>query len=461
MAEELHREHHPHVDVCTSIFNNPIFSDRVLKIQSKDGAKDMYMHVSSGLLASKSKFFFKLLSNGMKETNENQIILQINAKYERDVVVELLKFMHDNELSPETMASYSHLLSLLRFADMYEVTSCVNYCINTLLPRLPMSLESAAHILDLPRSLLTSYDHSIKAFVDEAKKVILNWYGDMNKLKEEVASLPLPVVELVLCWDGLLASEDEIYDTLLTWARANYLNIKRRRNFLKLNLNRFVRVGYMTYSKLKALCVCEDLHPEVAKDMVIDALLFKGENPSPMVRVEIDHGCYLVEVAEFRKSSQGFMVSLTLEEETIMKWTPNELKHTKTFVFGGDKYSAISEKAVEAKRCNILRCMGREMDSSWLTFDSEEVIFQVFKQALTGFQANKPSPVLHNVHQLIHKVTNIVQFLKRLWKPKVVRVLVPRMTLDDLFEQKGDVVKAVFEELEKVMGAYGYSIDTS
>ncbi|KAF5732302.1 hypersensitive-induced response protein 4 [Tripterygium wilfordii] len=41
----------------------------------------------------------------------------------------------------------------------------------------------------------------------------------------------------------------------------------------------------------------------------------------------------------------------------------------------------------------------------------------------------------------------------------VVRALVPRMTLDELFEQKGEVAKAVLEELEKVMRAYGYSIE--
>ncbi|XP_038970714.1 hypersensitive-induced response protein 4 [Phoenix dactylifera] len=41
----------------------------------------------------------------------------------------------------------------------------------------------------------------------------------------------------------------------------------------------------------------------------------------------------------------------------------------------------------------------------------------------------------------------------------VVRAHVPRMTLDEVFEQKGDVAKAVLEELEKVMGAYGYNIE--
>lgn len=41
----------------------------------------------------------------------------------------------------------------------------------------------------------------------------------------------------------------------------------------------------------------------------------------------------------------------------------------------------------------------------------------------------------------------------------VVRALVPRMNLDELFEQKGEVAKAVLEELAKVMGEYGYNIE--
>ncbi|PRQ59880.1 putative Band 7 domain-containing protein [Rosa chinensis] len=41
----------------------------------------------------------------------------------------------------------------------------------------------------------------------------------------------------------------------------------------------------------------------------------------------------------------------------------------------------------------------------------------------------------------------------------VVRALVPRMTLDEVFEQKGEVAKSVLEELEKVMKEYGYSIE--
>lgn len=41
----------------------------------------------------------------------------------------------------------------------------------------------------------------------------------------------------------------------------------------------------------------------------------------------------------------------------------------------------------------------------------------------------------------------------------VIRASVPKLDLDELFEQKGEVAKAVSEELEKVMSAYGFSIE--
>jgi len=40
----------------------------------------------------------------------------------------------------------------------------------------------------------------------------------------------------------------------------------------------------------------------------------------------------------------------------------------------------------------------------------------------------------------------------------VIRATVPKLNLDDVFEQKNDIAKAVEEELEKAMSAYGYEI---
>jgi regulator of protease activity HflC (stomatin/prohibitin superfamily) len=40
----------------------------------------------------------------------------------------------------------------------------------------------------------------------------------------------------------------------------------------------------------------------------------------------------------------------------------------------------------------------------------------------------------------------------------VIRASVPKMILDDVFEQKNEIAKAVENELEKAMSAYGYEI---
>lgn len=40
----------------------------------------------------------------------------------------------------------------------------------------------------------------------------------------------------------------------------------------------------------------------------------------------------------------------------------------------------------------------------------------------------------------------------------VIRASVPKLILDDAFEQKDEIAKAVEEELEKAMSAYGFEI---
>ncbi|KAJ0744028.1 putative Band 7 domain-containing protein [Helianthus annuus] len=43
-------------------------------------------------------------------------------------------------------------------------------------------------------------------------------------------------------------------------------------------------------------------------------------------------------------------------------------------------------------------------------------------------------------------------------KPMFIRAFVPKLNLDDTFERKNEIAKAVEEELEKAMSAYGYEI---
>ncbi|EPS73878.1 hypothetical protein M569_00873, partial [Genlisea aurea] len=66
--------------------------------------------------------------------------------------------------------------------------------------------------------------------------------------------------------------------------------------------------------------------------------------------------------------------------------------------------------------------------------------------------------IRHNADDAFYELQNPEEQIQA-YVFDVVRAHVPRMTLDELFEQKGDVAQAVLEELEKVMGAYGYNIE--
>ncbi|XVF51379.1 hypothetical protein PTKIN_Ptkin04bG0180400 [Pterospermum kingtungense] len=59
------------------------------------------IHISSPILAAKSPFFYKLFSNGMRESEQRQVTLQIHAS-EETALLDLLNFMYSNTLSTTT-----------------------------------------------------------------------------------------------------------------------------------------------------------------------------------------------------------------------------------------------------------------------------------------------------------------------------------------------------------------------
>ena len=52
----------------------------------------------------------------------------------------------------------------------------------------------------------------------------------------------------------------------------------------------------------------------------------------------------------------------------------------------------------------------------------------------------------------------LTRFLTRVYDLAVIRASIPKLQLDDVFEQKNDIAKSVEQELEKAMFAYGYEI---
>ncbi|KAK4847489.1 hypothetical protein QYF36_002463 [Acer negundo] len=302
------------------------------------------LHISSPILAAKSPFFYKLFSNGMKESEQRHVTLRINAS-EEAALMELLNFMYSNTLSTTAAPA---LLDVLMAADKFEVASCMRYC-SRLLMNTPMTPESAMLYLELPSSVLMA--DAVLPLTDAARKYLASRYKDMTKFQEEVMALPLAGIEAILSSDDLqIASEDAVYDFVLKWARAQYPIQKDRQEVLGSRLGRFIRFPYMTCRKLKKVLQCQDFEPEVSSKFVLEALFFKADAPhrqrtltaeesaSNRRFVERAYKYRPVKVVEFELPRQQCVVYLDLKREECANLFPSGRVYSQAFHLGGQGF---------------------------------------------------------------------------------------------------------------------------
>ncbi|PIN13280.1 hypothetical protein CDL12_14101 [Handroanthus impetiginosus] len=303
------------------------------------------LHISSPILAAKSPFFYKLFSNGMRESEQRHVTIRIQAS-EEDALMDLLNFMYSNTLPRTTPTA---LLDVLMAADKFEVASCMRYC-SRLLRNLPMTCESALLYLDLPSTVLMA--DTVQPLMDAAKHFLAARFKDINKYQEEVLNLPLAGIEAVLFSNDLqVASEDAVYDFVLKWARIHYPKLEERREILSSRLLRFVRFPCMTCRKLKKILTCIDIDPELASKVVLDALFFKAEapyrqrtlvaeEPNATFRrfVERAYKYRPVKVVEFELPRQQCIVYLDLKREECAQLHPSGRVYSQAFHLGGQGF---------------------------------------------------------------------------------------------------------------------------
>ncbi|CBI40464.3 unnamed protein product, partial [Vitis vinifera] len=303
------------------------------------------LHISSPILAAKSPFFYKLFSNGMRESEQRHVTLRINAS-EEAALMELLNFMYSNTLSTSTAPG---LLDVLMAADKFEVASCMRHC-SRLLRNLSMTPESALLYLELPSSVLMA--EAVQPLTDAAKQYLAGRYKDITKFQEEVMALPLAGIEAVLSSDDLqVASEDAVYDFVLKWARAQYPKLEERREILGTRLGRFIRFPYMTCRKLKKVLTCNDFDHDLASKAVLEALFFKAEAPhrqrslaaedSALTNRRFVERAYKyrpVKVVEFELPRQQCVVYLDLKREECINLFPSGRVYSQAFHLGGQGF---------------------------------------------------------------------------------------------------------------------------
>lgn len=299
------------------------------------------LHISSPILAAKSPFFYKLFSNGMRESEQRHVTLRITASEEAPLV-ELLNFMYSSTLN---VTSPPALLDVLMAADKFEVASCMRYC-SRLLRNMPMTPESALLYLELP--LMAD---AIQPLTDAAKLYLAGRYKDLTKFQEEVLGLPLSGVEAILSSDDLqVASEDAVYDFVLKWARIQYPKLEERREVLATKLARLIRFPYMSCRKLKKVLTCNDFDHEVAAKLVLEAAFFKAEAPHRQRVLAAESAsvgrCFVeraykyrpVKVVEFELPHQQCVVYLDLKREECENLFPSGRVYSQAFHLGGQGF---------------------------------------------------------------------------------------------------------------------------
>ncbi|KAJ0239920.1 BTB/POZ domain-containing protein [Hirschfeldia incana] len=303
------------------------------------------LHISSPILAAKSPFFYKLFSNGMKESEQRHVTLRISAQ-EEGALMELLNFMYSSSL---TVTTAPDLLDVLMAADKFEVASCMRYC-SRLLRNMPMTPDSALLYLDLPSTVLMA--EAVQPLTDAAKQFLASRYKDITKYQEEVMALPLAGIEAILSSDNLqIASEDAVYDFVLKWARGQYSSLEDRREVLGSRLALCIRFPYMTCRKLKKVLTCSDFEHEVASKQVLEALFFKAEAPhrqrilaaerSDSTNRRFIERAYKyrpVKVVEFELPRPQCVVYLDLKREECAGLFPSGRVYSQAFHLGGQGF---------------------------------------------------------------------------------------------------------------------------
>ncbi|KAI5647170.1 hypothetical protein M9H77_33175 [Catharanthus roseus] len=303
------------------------------------------LHISSPILAAKSPFFYKLFSNGMRESEQRHVTLRINVS-EEAALMELLNFMYSNKLTATTAPA---LLDVLMAADKFEVASCMRYC-GRLLRNLPMNPESALLYLELPSSVLMA--EAVQPLTDAAKQFLAARYKDITKYQDEVMNLPLAGIEAVFASDDLqVASEDAVFDLILKWARVHYPKLEDRQEILGSRLSRYIRFPYMTCRRLRKVLSCNDFNHERASQLVLESLFFKAEAPhrqrilaaeesasSTHRYVERAYKYRPVKVVEFELPRQQCVVYLDLKREECAALFPSGRVYSQAFHLGGQGF---------------------------------------------------------------------------------------------------------------------------
>lgn len=267
-------------------FNNPIFSDRQLVLETLpspgsspvtesecvvDASKMEMLHVSSILLAAHSDYFMRLFSNGMSESHSHVVTIKLTEE-ELQCFYHLVQYMYTGYLKDPPDAEST--IILLHLADRFAITSCIKDLADAL-QKLPNTVSGCLQVLGLPESLKAS--KTVQPVVEHFSNCLTQYFADISSRKSEFLSLSLEAVKVVLGSDTLnISYEEDVFYYLLDWLNANCQS-EEEKKLAALEITVVVRFPWMTGDFLMDVVGSNPcMESSACQELILEAMKFKS-----------------------------------------------------------------------------------------------------------------------------------------------------------------------------------------
>lgn len=227
--------------------------------------------VSCILLASESIFFHKLFSNGMKESVEDVVSVQLFEE-ELEPFEEIIYFIYKSQFRKVDPKS---LLSIAVTADKFQVTRAINHC-KSLMLELQMTLEAAILYLEFS-SENAAVTEALAPVQTASGEFLIHMFKSVHRHQEDLLQLPLSAIIKIFSSSELIVPfEDFIYTFLVKWASQKYPDQNQRSSVFRQALVFLIRFMHMSIDCLLEFGRCS-LMPNKAEVMTIvsNAMLYK------------------------------------------------------------------------------------------------------------------------------------------------------------------------------------------
>ncbi|CAG8449618.1 1488_t:CDS:2 [Scutellospora calospora] len=215
------------INPFNKLVNSPKFSDITFRV-TDDSGRDKLFYAHKGILASSSPVFEAMLTNGMKETFEDEIHL---CQTNHSAFLALLTFIYTFKVNNTSLSNAENLLAL---ADRFAIVSVREECLRHF--RLEMNADNVWGIWAIAEKF-----SCVKTSAACRDFVALN----LDTLLDKQSTLCADPNILCLALENdeaNITSEEKIYEFVVRWANYSYSNDSSSKLSTGKNSSKSIRV---------------------------------------------------------------------------------------------------------------------------------------------------------------------------------------------------------------------------